>query len=102
MTIRWCNIWLMVLFTSGASAGDSCLRGGELLKVGRYEDAKSMFMEEARLEHACGYYQLGVMYNFGRGVPQDRARAQQLFQRAFALGGGSVPVQAVQEVLHTR
>lgn len=90
---------LVLTLMSTSVLADVCMPGREALNSGRYDDALVIFNKLATKNHACAYYQLGVMYNFGKGVGQDRLKAQEYFQHAYAVGGSSVADAEVKKTL---
>ena len=53
---------------------------------GNYGTALQVFKTVAEQNHAAAQYNLGVMYSFGRGVPQDYVQAYMWFNLAAAQG----------------
>jgi TPR repeat protein len=53
---------------------------------GDYGTALQVFKIVAEQNHAAAQYNLGVMYSFGRGVPQDYVQAYMWFNLAAAQG----------------
>ena len=59
-----------------------------------YSNALPWFQKAAAQDNADGLYFLGLMYEWGRGVPQDVNKAQELLDKAARLGQGNARMEA--------
>jgi TPR repeat protein len=67
--------------------------GAMMLEEGNAQDcaekiskAELLFCRAAKQKNACAEYNLGVMFEDGAGVPQDHAKAEELFRSAATQG----------------
>lgn len=60
--------------------------GTYLREEGKPEDAAKWFEKSAELGHPSGQYDLGCLYFYGNGVPEDKAKAVELFRLAAEQG----------------
>ena len=61
-----------------------------LIHMGKYTAAKPHLDVAAKLRHPKATYTLGALYEFGRGVGEDRRRAYELYLQAEELGFADV------------
>ena len=79
------------LAATSALAAD-CKDGEAAYFAGNYAKAMTILQPLASSGDACAQYQLGEMYMQGRGVPEDKARALDLFRKAAAQGNEKAKV----------
>ena len=66
--------------------GQDCKEGQAAFAVGNYAKAMTVLQPLVAKGDACAQYQLGEMYMQGKGVPEDKAKALELFKKAAAQG----------------
>jgi TPR repeat protein len=66
--------------------GQDCKDGQAAHGAGDYAKALSIYKPLADKGDACSQYQLGEMYMQGKGVPEDKGKALELFKKAAAQG----------------
>ncbi|MFW5969239.1 MAG: tetratricopeptide repeat protein [Halofilum sp. (in: g-proteobacteria)] len=74
--------FLVVPFAFADEAEDLFNAGVEAADDGNHDEAAERWREAARLDHADAAFRLGALYQEGRGVEQDDARAVEWFRRA--------------------
>jgi TPR repeat protein len=74
---------MLYSFPSFANAFDD---GLSAYNAGNFSEATNHFKKAAELGHAGAQYNLGLMYNDGQGVTQDRKEAAKWFQKAAEQG----------------
>ncbi len=83
---------ILILLTAPVNAQDfdkvvaEFNKGVAAYNRGDYGTALQVFKIVAEQNHAAAQYNLGVMYSFGRGVPQDFVQAYMWFNLAAAQG----------------
>ncbi|HXH04025.1 MAG TPA: FimV/HubP family polar landmark protein [Candidatus Competibacteraceae bacterium] len=80
---RWA---VLALLLAGAPALADFRAGVEAFSRGDYDTAYREFKTLAEQEHADAQNNLGVMYNTGKGVPQDYLEAAKWYRRAAEQG----------------
>lgn len=63
-----------------------CQKGLEYLHRQEYNAAHICYLKAARAGYAEGYYRLGGLYLFGRGVSRDYNMAESLYRTAVEIG----------------
>lgn len=53
---------------------------------GKYGDAFRTFQKAANLDHVMAYYNLGILYDLGKGVSRDREKAVRWYRQAAEQG----------------
>lgn len=76
----------LLFVLSGPAAADSLAEANKLYAAGAYGEAFPVFQMLANSGNAEAKLRLGQMYWYGKGLPPDRARADQLFAEAAARG----------------
>ena len=61
---------------------EECLKGMEHLHRHEYIQAHVCYLKAARIGYAEGYYRIGNLYMFGRGVEKDYNMAECMFRTA--------------------
>lgn len=70
------------VFPSQAQAQSSATAGDGAYRRGDYAAAAALFQQACNDGHATGCFNLGVLYDNGRGVAKDETRAAGLYQQA--------------------
>jgi TPR repeat protein len=84
-----------VAFLIAAPAhGQDCQAGQAAFAAGNYGKATSILQPLVAKGDACAQYQLGEMYMQGKGVPEDKARALDLFKKSAAQGNEKARLMA--------
>ncbi len=86
---RSATIFLTLLATPSLAAGDGVLDGKAAAELGDYVEAVAIWQPLAEAGDPRAETYLGMMYDNGYGVPQDRSQAFRLFERAAARGYAS-------------
>jgi TPR repeat protein len=73
------------LFSTSAY-GQDCKAGQAAHAAGNYAKATAILQPLVAKGDACAQYQLGEMYMQGKGVPEDKAKALELFKKSAAQG----------------
>ena len=61
---------------------EECLKGMEHLHRQEYNEAHICYLKASRAGYAEGYYRIGNLYMFGRGVEKDYNMAECMFRTA--------------------
>ena len=93
MQVRVSIIATMLLLATSAY-GQDCKEGEAAFVAGNYARAKTIIQPLATKGVACAQYQLGEMYMQGKGVPEDKAKALELFKKAAAQGDQKAKLMA--------
>ncbi|MBU1236159.1 MAG: SEL1-like repeat protein [Gammaproteobacteria bacterium] len=83
-----------VLLSANAALAQDCKDGLAAYATEDYPKAVTIFQPLAAKGDDCAQYQLGEMYMQGKGVPQDKARALELFKKAAAQGNQKAKLMA--------
>lgn len=83
-----------VCLVASSAYGQDCKDGQAAHAAGDYTRASAIFKPLADKGDACAQYQLGEMYMQGKGVPEDKARALELFKKAAAQGDQKAKLMA--------
>lgn len=75
-----------MLFLATSAYGQDCKEGEAAFVAGNYAKATSILQPLVAKGDACAQYQLGEMYMQGKGVPEDKAKALELFKKSAAQG----------------
>lgn len=75
-----------VCLAATSAYGQDCKDGQAAHAAGNYAKASTILKPLADKGDACAQYQLGEMYMQGKGVPEDKAKALELFKKAAAQG----------------
>lgn len=78
-TFKWVLVWLVLSAAVKAQDFDA---GLEAARAGDYATALAEWRPLAEQGNANAQHNLGVMYDFGRGVPQDVAEAARWYRAA--------------------
>lgn len=81
------------LFASSAY-GQDCKEGQAAYAAGNYAKATTILQPLVAKGDACAQYQLGEMYMQGKGVPEDKAKALELFKKSAAQGNEKARLMA--------
>ena len=81
------------LCTAPAQA-ETCKDGEGAYAAANYPKALAILQPLAAKGDECAQYQLGEMHMLGRGVPEDKAKARELFKQAAANGHEKAKVMA--------
>jgi uncharacterized protein len=73
---------------------ETCKDGQTAYEAANYSRAMAILQPLAAKGDDCAQYQLGEMHMLGRGVPEDKAKARELFKQAAAKGNGKAKVMA--------
>lgn len=74
--------------------GQDCKEGQAAFAAGNYAKAMTVLQPLVAKGDACAQYQLGEMYMQGKGVPEDKAKALELFKKAAAQGDQKAKLMA--------
>jgi TPR repeat protein len=74
--------------------GQDCKEGQAAFAAGNYAKAMTVLQPLVAKGDACAQYQLGEMYMQGKGVPEDKAKALDLFKKAAAQGDQKAKLMA--------
>lgn len=91
---KFFTILSITMFFSAAVQAQDCKVGLAAYVAGNYSMAAAIFQPLAAQGDDCAQYQLGEMYKLGQGVPQDKAKALELFKQAAAKGNNKAKLQA--------
>jgi len=80
------------LFSVAAHAED-CNDGITANAEGNFGKALAVLQPLAKQGDECAQFHLGMMYLFGEGVEQDKARARELFEKSASKGNRAAKVQ---------
>jgi TPR repeat protein len=83
-----------VLLLATSAYGQDCKEGEAALVAGNYVKATSILQPLVATGDACAQYQLGEMYMQGKGVPEDKAKALELFKKSAAQGNAKAKLMA--------
>lgn len=72
---------------------DDYARGGDALEAGKPDEAAKFFQRAAEQNHPLGAYQLGLMYETGKGMPQDFAAAARWYHVSAKRHRGYAPTR---------
>jgi uncharacterized protein len=86
-------IGFAILFATSAY-GQDCKEGEAAYAAGNYAKATTILQPLVAKGDACAQYQLGEMYMQGKGVPEDKARALELFKKSAAQGNDKARLMA--------
>lgn len=78
-TFKWVPVWLVLSAAVKAQDFDA---GLEAARAGDYATALAEWRPLAEQGNVNAQHNLGVMYDFGRGVPQDVAEAARWYRAA--------------------
>lgn len=78
-----CQIFLATFLVSGARASqDSFAEAKAAYEAGKYDEAVKLVQKTANSGNAHAQYVLGILYQHGRGVPQDGRKAVEWYMKA--------------------
>jgi uncharacterized protein len=80
-----CLVGLAFVCISSAQA-ETCKDGQTAYDAGNYSKALAILQPLAAKGDDCAQYQIGEMHMLGRGVPEDKTKARELFKQAAAKG----------------
>jgi len=80
------------LFAAAAHA-ENCDDGVTANAEGDFGKALAILQPLAEHGDECSQFHLGMMYLFGEGVKQDKARARELFEKSASKGNRAAKVQ---------
>jgi len=83
-----------VLVLATPVRAEDCKDGLAAYGAGNYSKALAIFQPLATKGDDCAQYQLGEMYMQGKGVPEDKAKARELFNQAAAKGNEKAKLMA--------
>jgi hypothetical protein len=85
-------VTVMLLATS--AYGQDCKEGEAAFGAGNFAKAMSILQPLVAKGDACAQYQLGEMYMQGKGVPEDKTKALELFKKSAAQGNAKARLMA--------
>jgi TPR repeat protein len=91
---QFVSVLSIAMFCSTTVQAQDCKDGLAAYVAGNYSKAAVIFQPLAAQGDDCAQYQLGEMYKLGQGVPQDKAKALELFKQAAARGNDKAKLQA--------
>ena len=83
-----------VCLVATSAYGQECKEGQAAFAAGNYAKALTILQPLVGKGDACAQYQLGEMYMQGKGVPEDKAKALDLFKKAAAQGDQKAKLMA--------
>ena len=87
-------IFATMLLLATSAFGQDCKEGQAAFAAGNYAKAMTVLQPLVTKGDACAQYHLGEMYMQGKGVPEDKAKALDLFKKAAAQGNEKAKLMA--------
>ncbi|MBC8287587.1 MAG: sel1 repeat family protein [Nitrospinae bacterium] len=82
MNKRWITTFLILIMTAMPVYANDFQEGLDAIHATDYETALEKLMPLAEHGHAAAQYNIGVMHEWGNGVPQDNSQALKWYKRS--------------------